>query len=615
MPMLCLRSIPSLPDLQWQKAPVFPDWKGYVDDTLAMNSMFTFRFWRGQGTLYLSVDPRVTGFRMRVNDSPVDTRPVAGGYWALDFAEAAVDGANTLLLGCIEPAGLRDAVKVFLPFPEVLPGGGSMEGIRPEALRFIDRIVSEDVKEGFPAAQLAVVRHGRLVFEKAWGRVRTYEADGSRSPDPTPATVDTLFDLASITKMAATNFSLMKLVTEGRLDLDAPVVSLLGDAFAEHTLPFRYEGGWQADGAAMRAAKARLTVRDLLCHHSGFPPDPRYPNLYMDAPRRRFDPKAVNPLFGGCDGSEETRRATLQAIFKTPLLYEPGTQTAYSDVNYMLLGFIIERLTGQRLDRYFEETFARPLGLRRLLFRPLDKGFAPGDCAATELCGNTRDGAWVYPGVRTHTLQGEVHDEKASRSLGGVAGHAGLFGCARELTILASSLLTGGYGGKRFFSRAVIDWFCTPKSAPMDQWGLGWMRMGDDRRPWYYGTQAGSHTVGHQGWTGTLLMVDPERDLVIAYLTNKIHSPITRREDPNRFNGSWMTAGTLGFVPQILSIGLDRDADIRGTLIDLAEDMLRESRKLLPEGVGEDDDHPAARNVRSKARVLQWLGESHWARE
>jgi CubicO group peptidase (beta-lactamase class C family) len=220
------------------------------------------------------------------------------------------------------------------------------------------------------------------------------------------------------------------------------------------------------------------------------------------------------------------REATLKAIFKTPLMYPPRTKTLYSDVDYMLACFVIEKVTGRRLDEYVRETFYEPLGLEHITFLPLENGFAREDCAATELNGTTRDNRVFFPGIRTDTVQGEVHDERAWHCMEGVSGHAGLFASATDLAKLASVMLTGGYGDCRLFSRNVMDSFTAPKAMDYGQWGLGWWRQGDLQRPWYFGTQAAPDTVGHQGWTGTMAMIDPSRELVVVYLTNKINSRV-----------------------------------------------------------------------------------------
>ena len=209
-----------------------------------------------------------------------------------------------------------------------------------------------------------------------------------------------------------------------------------------------------------------------------------------------------------------------------------------------------------------------------------------------------------FPGIRTDTLQGEVQDERAFYNMEGVSGHAGLFASATDLAKLASVMLTGGYGEHRFFTRNVMDMFTAPKSFSYGQWGLGWQRQGDEQRPWYYGTQAGPDAVGHQGWTGTLAMVDPSRELVVVYLTNKINSPVISDDNVNKFLGNCFTASTLGFVPQLLSVGMDEDRDVSEQLLDLLADMAVESVRLM-----EGREAPYAENALSKLELLKSYAE------
>ena len=597
----------SLPDWEWQKTAVFPDWKHYTDDTLAMNSMLSFQFFHGQGKIWVRVSDETESFSLYLNSRKCDTSSMTGGIWEVDISKTAIDGVNTLQISNILPLGLEKAVEVFVPYPEVLvdqevPVGSEdpehLEGIRPESLKLISDIIESDISYGFTSAQLAVIRNGRLIIDRAWGSVNSYEPDGTPNKDRKPVTTDTLYDLASVSKMFSANYALQKLATDGLIDLNSPVADILGDKFAEDTLDFEYTSAEDApDHDTQIAWKKALTVRDLVCHQAGFPDSPHYNDPDYDMTLLEVGETGSNQCYAA------TRAQTLEAICKTPLVYEPGTKTVYSDVDYMLLCFIIEKITGQRLDKYMKETFFDPIGLDHITFLPLENGFSPDDCAATELNGNTRDGHVSFKDIRTQTLQGEVHDERAWYCMEGVSGHAGLFASAEDLAKLASVMLTGGYGGHRFFSRNVMDLFTAPKSADFSQWGLGWYREGDDQRVWYFGTQAASNTIGHQGWTGTLVMIDPSRNLVIVYLTNKINTPITDEADLNGFDGSCYTASTLGFVPQILSIGMDSETDISGQLLDLLADMAAESRKLIPENGAAD--HPYVKNALSKEVVLR----------
>lgn len=588
----------ALPAYEWQKTASFPDWKGYADDTLAMNSMLSFEARHGQGTVWISVSAEVESFVLYVNGILFDTSAAGSGVWEADISGVAVDGVNTLQVSNILPLGLKEAVSVYIPYPAVLEADRGLEGIRPETLRLIQDLIESDIRYGFTSAQLAVVRNGRLVYENAWGRTNSYNPDGTPMTEGRDVTTDTLYDLASVTKMFSVNYAIQKLVTDGQMDIDTRIVDILGDGFAEDTLDIAYADAENAPGIdAQKAWKRGLTVRDILRHQAGFPASPHYNNPDYDMALQAVGAPGANACHA------VTREQTLEAICRTPLLYEPGTRTVYSDVDYMLLTFVVEKITGRRLDAYMKDVFYAPLGLDHITFLPLENGFSADDCAATELNGNTRDHHISFDGIRTETLQGEVHDERAWYCMEGVSGHAGLFANATDLAKLASVMLTGGYGEHRFFSRTVIDLFTAPKAFDFGQWGLGWWREGEDKRVWYFGTQSDPGTIGHQGWTGTLVMIDPARDLVIAYLTNKINTPVTSGENLNGFDGNCYTASTLGFIPQILSIGMDGGEDVTGQLTDLLADMAAESMKRIPEEAAAD--HPNVKNSLSKIEVLR----------
>ena len=597
-----IERIDSIPDNGWQKTAVFPDAWGYADDTLAMNSMISYLSYHGQGTFCLSIAPEVECFTLYINNTKIDTSIMVPGSYRINCAKYTVDGRNTIQVTNIRPASLSGAVQVFIPYPVVLEGTLGESGMRPEALRLVSDIIQSDIDHGFPSAQLAVVRNGRLVYNHAWGTLNPYHPDGTKNADSPSVTVDTLYDLASVTKVMTVNYALQKLISDGKLDINTKIVDILGNRFADDTLEIHYDGSEFPGLECIKAWKRNLTIRDLLCHEAGFPADVHYFSKWFDMEKLSDRPNGHNILYVGSDGSDVTRQNTLEAIFKTPLMYQPGTKTLYSDMDYIILCFIVETVSGQRLDQYMQENFFSPMHLNHIAFNPLQSGFTKKDCAPTELNGNTRDHLVFFPGIREYTLQGEVHDEKAWYSMGGVSGHAGLFASASDLARLCFVMLSGGYGENRFFSRTVMDLFTAPKSSVSGQYGLGWMRNGDDQRPWYYGTQTCSDTIGHQGWTGTLVMIDPSRDLVIIYLTNKISSPVTSPDRPSRFNGNYYTASTLGFVPQLLSIGLDTDVDITPQLTDLLADMVNESTKRID---STDAEHPSVLNVKSKLSVLR----------
>lgn len=586
----------------WQGEPVFPNWKG-LDDTLAMNHMYTFVGYTGQGTLCVEPEAGVTGFNLFVNNRQVNTAAMAaGGVWNVDISGQTINGRNTIQVGGIRPRGKQVTVRVG--YPTVQEGSLQDVGIDRDALELLEQIIQADVNNGFPSAQMAIVKNGKLVYQNAWGRVNAYNPDGTPKTDSPAVTNDTLYDLASNTKMYTANYALQYLVTQGKANLDSRLVDLLGSAFVEDTIDITYNGYENPGLKVNKQWKAELTLRDILRHQAGFPADPQYHNDSFDQCSQKTVPGATNVLFSGWDGSAATRAATLKSIFKTPLMYKPGTKTVYSDVDYMLLAFAIEAITGKGLDAFLKETFWDPMGLTHTTYNPLLNGFAANDCAATELNGNTRDGAISFTGVRTATIQGQVHDEKCYYAMGGISGHAGLFSNATELAKLASVMLTGGYGENRYFSRNVMDAFTAPKKENAANWGLGWWREGDNQRCWYFGTQAPSNTIGHQGWTGTLTMIDPVEDLVVVYLTNKINSPVTdKAANPNKFNGNWYTASTLGFVAQLLYQGLqNHGTDPNNAYSALLEDMAESKFALVAEGGSVPATHPL---VRSGYAVLE----------
>ena len=404
--------------------------------------------------------------------------------------------------------------------------------------------------------------------------------------------------------MYSVNYAMQYLVTQGQVKLDTKIADLLGSAFVDSTIDITYSGYDNPGLETVKQWKSQLTIRDVLRHQAGFPADPQYYNDGFDQSTQKNAPGVTNVLYSGAGGDEATRQRTLQVICMTPLMYQPGTKTLYSDVDYMLLDFVIEQVTGTRLDDFLSAHFWQPMGLTHVTYQPLKHGFSPNDCAATELNGDTRDGSISFAGARTATIQGKVHDGKAYHCMAGVSGHAGLFASASDLAILASVMLTGGYGNLSFFSRNVMDTFTAPKIESAATWGLGWWREADLGRPWYFGTQSSSGTVGHQGWTGTLTFIDPAEHLVVVYLTNKINSRLTdTAASVTQFNGNWYTASTLGFVAQLLYQGFKSRAGSPDAALDaMLADMASEHFKLVDPGF--TAGHPRVQSAYALLEVL-----------
>ncbi|MBQ6735089.1 MAG: DUF1343 domain-containing protein [Lachnospiraceae bacterium] len=448
-----------------------------------------------------------------------------------------------IILLCFLPAGCGGGTEVTPPVisadavqaaasssgvtEEVTAEAPEESGIPVERLALLERMVERDVAQGFPGAQLAVMKDGVLVYEKAWGTTCIEHPLVNGEVAQVPVTSDTLFDLASVTKMFGVNYALQKLVTDGVISFDDTVASFLGESFLDHTEERR-----ETDAETMRKWKEEITLRDLMHHSAGCPADPRSFGFYLDTILHSAD-----------------REEILQALYRVPLVYAPGTDAVYSDMDYMLLGLVVEQVTGKDLDTYLKESFCTPLGLSHITYTPLEHGFSKEQIAATALTGNTLDGRVRLQGLRAHTLQGEVHDENAWYAMGGVSGHAGLFGNATDLAKLASLMLDGEYEGQRFFSEEVIRAVTAKGLMPEAGWGLGWWYMED-------GGRGASTAFGHNGFTGTIVRIDPEEKLVIVYLTNRINSPVV--QDPGSeylFTGSRYTSASLNTVLNILVTG------------------------------------------------------------
>jgi CubicO group peptidase (beta-lactamase class C family) len=327
-----------------------------------------------------------------------------------------------------------------------------------ENLPVVDSLVERAVADSaFPGAQLVVVRDSFVAVNRAYGRY-TY--------DPTAQPVDhnTLFDLASLTKVFATTAAVMKLYDEGKLSLDDPVVRYLPQ--------FRGEG------------KQKVTIRHLLLHRSGLPPF-----------RRLSDIAA-------------TEEAALDSVFTTPLVVSPGDSTIYSDLGMITLGKVVERITGMSLARYVREEFYAPLGMTRTMFNP------PPELRATA-APTEYDSLW-----RKRLVQGTVHDENAA-TLGGIAGHAGLFSTASDLSIFVRMLMNGGtYQGKRYLHETTIDEFLRKKHPGQERW-LGWDMKAESGSS--AGTLFSGSSFGHTGFTGTSVWADPDRHLAVIFLTNRVY--------------------------------------------------------------------------------------------
>ena len=367
-----------------------------------------------------------------------------------------------------------------------------------ERLEKIEPLIEADIAaKKLPGAVVLVGRGDRIVWQKALGH---------RSVEPTmePMTADTIFDLASLTKVVATTTAAMILIEEGKIRL--------GDRVAAYIPGFeRYD-------------KGGITIRHLMTHTAGLRPD-----VDLADPWTGYD------------------KAIALAIEEVPAS-PPGERFVYSDIGYFLLGDIVRRVSGQTLDEFTRDRIFKPLGMNETTFKP-----APSlrpRIAPTELC--TPYG-WPCDGADRTMLRGTVHDPTARR-MGGVAGHAGLFSTAADLSIFARMLLNGGsYKGVRILSPLAVDRLISPSTPPAERnvRGLGWDM--DSSFSSNRGELLPIGSFGHTGWTGTSLWMDPATRMFVIFLSNRNHPDGKGDVTPLRARIATVAASALtGVSPDVL---------------------------------------------------------------
>lgn len=356
-------------------------------------------------------------------------------------------------------------------------------GMSAAELAEVDRILEDAIRDGAtPGAALVVGRGDRIVRLRGYGRL------GWEASEPAVDPRSTRYDLASLTKVVGTTSAAMLLEARGAVELDAPVVRYLPD--------------WDRGDPR----KSRVTLRDLLLHRSGL------------APFRRW--------FLELEGKE----AFVRAIQDEALVAEPGETTAYSDIGFMTLGLVVEAVSGRTLDRFLGEELFRPLGMS-------STGFLP-DAALRPRIAPTEEDSW-----RGTMVRGSVHDENAW-AMGGVSGHAGLFSTAGDLARFTSALAAAVQAGRQVGCSLPPGspeggGDCPPLAgdagAPLPASASAWTRRwapGSTRAlgwdtPSLNGSSAGDYlsaeAFGHTGFTGTSIWVDPELDLWVVLLTNRVH--------------------------------------------------------------------------------------------
>ncbi|MFT3885509.1 MAG: glycoside hydrolase family 3 N-terminal domain-containing protein [Flavobacteriales bacterium] len=371
------------------------------------------------------------------------------------------------------------------------------DGITTASLKGIDAIVQEGIAaKAYPGCQVLVAQNGEVVWNKAYGKP-SYEAKRA-------VRTDDIYDLASVTKVASTTLALMKLVDERRVDVDRT----LGDYLPE-TKPY--------------PAYAAMKLSDILTHQAGLKPFvPFYKRLSAEG---RLKPGIASDTADATHTLRVADRIYIPAsyrdtlvtwILRTPL-DTPG-QYLYSDMGMYLLQRVIERVSGQPLDQFVQRTYYAPLGLGTLGYRPLTR-FPKDRIMPTE---NEKE-------FRRQQIQGDVHDPGAAL-MGGVAGHAGLFGDANDLAVVLQLLLNGGtYGGQRYLSDSTVALFtkcrfCAPDGRSTgNRRGLGWDKPQPRGQKGPACDCVSYASFGHTGFTGTMIWADPEDRSLYVFLSNRVY--------------------------------------------------------------------------------------------
>lgn len=407
---------------------------------------------------------------------------------AADFLEGRIASRGTL------PVSIGDnkygegiAIRRFVPV-----------GVSPAWLT-IDSIVYDAMaKKAFPGCEVLAVQDGEIKYHKAFGH---YEFDRKSLP----VTLESIYDLASVTKISAATVAVMKLYEQGKLDLD----KTLGDYL-------HFTKG---------SDKANVTIRNVLLHQAGLNPYISFyretidsetgmpsPSLYSDKRDTLFSIPVARNVWLRRDWND----SMLNRIVESKL--GPSGKYVYSDNDFILLGKVVESITGTTLDQYVHQTFYRPLGMTTT-------GFKPWQRFGIERVVPTEEEKYF----RRQILRGYVHDEGAAM-FGGVSGHAGLFSNAYDLSLLYQMLLNGGVlNGQRFLKPETIQLF-TAYGSDISRRGLGFDKPEKDngsRKEPYPSSLASPETFGHTGFTGTCVWVDPQSRLVYIFLSNRVYNTRT----------------------------------------------------------------------------------------
>ncbi|HEY8687628.1 MAG TPA: serine hydrolase, partial [Chitinophagaceae bacterium] len=367
-------------------------------------------------------------------------------------------------------------------------------GLNAVKLSIIDSIANDGIANGaYPGCVVLAAKDGKIVYQKAFGK---YDYD-----KPEPVTLQSIFDMASVTKICATTLCVMKLYDEGKLDLQKH----LGDY-----LPW-----------VRGSDKENLLIENILLHQAGLIPTTQFVKETLDSATKTPLPKYYSTRQTDSFSVRVAENLYIRNDWKDTMYLRmvqsklgPSDKYVYSDNDFIFLGKIVEAITGQTLDQYVKKTFYDPLSLTATGFKPRER-FLLSRIVPTE----------TERSFRLQHLRGDVHDPGASM-FGGVAGHAGLFSTAYDLGVIMQMLLNGGtINGKQFIKPETIQLFSAYNSA-ISRRGFGFDKPEKDnaslKEP-YPSKLASPLTFGHTGYTGTCVWADPKYNIVFIFLSNRVN--------------------------------------------------------------------------------------------
>lgn len=363
-------------------------------------------------------------------------------------------------------------------------------GIHNEELATIDSIIQSGLdKKAYPGCQVLIAKGGNVIYRKAFGDTDFVRKQSVKNDD--------LYDLASVTKVAATTFAIMKLYDQGLVKLDEPLSRTL--KYLENT------------------NKSKITIREIMTHQAGLV---AWIPFYLKTLVNRYPDSTIyatkhseNYPIRVADGMyirKDYKQVILDSIIKSPV--SDKKEYRYSDIGFILLQQYVEQVTGQSLDVFVEKQFYKPLGLHTLMFQPRNR-FLISKIIPTE--NDT-----IY---RRQLVHSDVHDQAAAM-LGGIAGHAGLFGTSNDMAVLLQLLLQNGfYGGKQYLKPETVTLF-TQQQFKGNRRGLGFDKPQlIPSEPGPACEEAPGSSFGHTGFTGTYIWADPDNELIIVFLSNRVN--------------------------------------------------------------------------------------------